>query len=100
MSTLIRLTTRLKSRHLTLLLALQRHRSLTRVAQEAGVSQPAATKTLAEIESIFGGPLFVRSRHGLQPTPLGPLALVRAQHMLQDLEIGKASCRERMCQYA
>jgi len=86
MSTLVRLTSRLKSRHLTLLLAVARHRSLTRVAQEAGVSQPAATKTLAEIEDIFGGPLFTRARQGLQPTPLGQLALVRAQHMLQDLE--------------
>ena len=81
-----RLASRLKPRHLAFLQALQRHDSLTRTANELGISQPAATKTLAEVEEIFGAPLFTRSRHGLHPTPLGRLALVRAQHLLQDLE--------------
>lgn len=81
-----RLAARLKVRHLSLLLAVARHGSLTRVAVDMGVSQPAATKALAEVEDIFGAPLFTRSRHGLQPTPLGELALVRARHLLQDLD--------------
>lgn len=81
-----RLAARLKIRHLNLLLAVRRHGTLTRVAVETGISQPAATKALAEIEDIFGAPLFTRSRHGLEPTPLGQLALVRARHLLQDLD--------------
>ncbi|MDQ8035107.1 LysR family transcriptional regulator [Bordetella genomosp. 1] len=78
---------RLKHRHLELLLAIARHGSLTRVAAQAGVSQPAATKALLEIEDIFGAPLFLRTGRGLQPTPLGELAISRARRMLNDLAL-------------
>ena len=81
-----RLFSRLKLRHLTLLTRLGRLRSLTRAADAMGISQPAATKALAEIEDIFEAPLFVRSRQGLEPTPLGKLALVRAERMMLDLD--------------
>ena len=81
-----RLLSRLKLRHLTLLTRLGRLRSLTRAADTMGISQPAATKALAEIEDIFEAPLFVRSRQGLEPTPLGKLALVRAERMMLDLD--------------
>lgn len=81
-----RLLSRLKLRHLTLLTRIAPGDSLTRVAESMGVSQPAATKALAEIEDLFGGPLFVRTARGLRPTPLGELALVRARHMLQDID--------------
>lgn len=81
-----RLMSRLKLRHLTLLTSVGRLRSLTRAAHAMGMSQPAATKALAEVEHIFEAPLFTRSRQGLQPTPLGALALVRAQRMMLDLE--------------
>lgn len=77
---------RLKLRHLTLLTRLGRLRSLTRAADAMGISQPAATKALAEIEDIFESPLFLRSRQGLDPTPLGKLALVRAERMMLDLD--------------
>lgn len=80
------LLSRLKLRHLMLLTRLGRLRSLTRAADAMGISQPAATKALAEIEDIFEGPLFIRSRQGLAPTPLGQLALVRAERMLVDLD--------------
>jgi len=81
-----RLMSRLKLRHLTLLISVGRLRSLTRAADELGISQPAATKALAEIEGIFEAPLFIRSRQGLEPTPLGAVALVRAKRMVLDLE--------------
>ncbi|RAP62756.1 LysR family transcriptional regulator [Achromobacter sp. HZ01] len=82
-----RLANRLKHRHLVLLLDIARHGSLTRVAAAAGVSQPAVTKALAELEDIFGARLFMRTGRGLQPTALGSLALVRARHMLSDLDL-------------
>ncbi|MGB3435091.1 LysR family transcriptional regulator [Achromobacter sp.] len=82
-----RLANRLKHRHLTLLIEIARHGSLTRVAAAAGISQPAVTKALTEIEDIFGAPLFTRTGRGLQATPLGNLALVRARHMLSDLDL-------------
>jgi DNA-binding transcriptional LysR family regulator len=81
-----RLSRRLKIRHLSLLSQIDQLGSLTRVAAALGISQPAATKALAEIESIFGAPLFTRSAQGMEATAMGRLAIVRARHMLQDLE--------------
>ncbi|MFY0480135.1 LysR family transcriptional regulator [Achromobacter marplatensis] len=82
-----RLANRLKHRHLALLTNIAKHGSLTRVAVATGISQPAVTKALAELEDIFGAPLFLRSGRGLQATPLGELALLRARHMQSDLDL-------------
>ncbi|WP_025137375.1 LysR family transcriptional regulator [Achromobacter sp. DH1f] len=82
-----RLANRLKQRHLVLLANIARHGTLTRVAAATGISQPAATKALAELEEIFGAPLFLRTGRGLQATPLGELALVRARHLQNDLDV-------------
>ncbi len=77
---------RLKVRHLVLLRNIGLHGSLTRVADDMGISQPAVTKALGEIESLFGAPLFVRSGRGLKPTAMGELAIVKARHMLHELD--------------
>lgn len=81
-----RLSTRLKIRHLVLLLHIQQHGSLTRVAEHMASSQPAVTNALAELESMFGTPLFERSPRGMLPTALGGVVLERAQAMLHDLD--------------
>ncbi len=81
-----RLTTRLKMRHLVLLLQIQQHGSLTRVAEHMATSQPAVTSALAELESMLGGPLFDRTPRGMTPTPLGDVVLARAQAMVHDLD--------------
>ena len=86
MSSHLRLMTRLKTRHLQLLAAIDRLGSLSRAAREAQVSQPAATKTLAELEAIFEAPLFLRTGGRLVATDLGRLATGRALRMLQDFE--------------
>src|SRR3546814_17234281 len=80
-----RLTARLKMRHLQLLLRILQHRSLTRVAEEMATSQPAVTNALAEVEGMFGAPLFDRSTRGMAPTPLGKVVLARAPGMIHDL---------------
>src|SRR3546814_14611340 len=72
-------------RHLQLLLRIQQHRSLTRVGEERATSQPAVTNALAEVEGMFGAPLFDRSTRGMAPTPLGKVVLARAQAMINDL---------------
>ncbi|WP_211091314.1 LysR substrate-binding domain-containing protein [Pseudothauera rhizosphaerae] len=82
---LARLTSRLKMRHLVLLRLIGQHGSLTRVAGHMATSQPAVTHALAELEAMFGAPLFVRSARGMAPTALGEVALARARAMLQDL---------------
>lgn len=60
--------------------------SLTRIARESGVSQPAVTKTLAEVEALFGATLFQRAGRGLKPTEMGELAMAKARHLLQELD--------------
>lgn len=42
--------------------------SVTRAARRAGVTQPAMSNTLSQLRALFGDPLFLRHRTGLQPT--------------------------------
>jgi DNA-binding transcriptional LysR family regulator len=77
---------RLKIRHFSVLIAIAEHGSVTRAADALGVSQSALTQTLAEVEGIFGTPLFSRSSRGVIPTELGTMALARAKRFLQDIE--------------
>ncbi|MDE1180527.1 LysR substrate-binding domain-containing protein [Paraburkholderia sp.] len=81
-----RLTARLKMRHLMLLLQIEQHGSLTRVAEQMASSQPAVTNALAELESMFGTPLFERTSRGMLPTALGAVVLARARAMIHDLD--------------
>ena len=81
-----RLGARLKMRHLVLLLQIQQHGSLTRVAEHMASSQPAVTNALSELESMFGTPLFERSSRGMRPTALGAVVLERAKAMIKDLD--------------
>ncbi|OZI77728.1 LysR family transcriptional regulator [Bordetella genomosp. 12] len=62
---------RLRGAHLALLVALDDTGSLSKAADRIGVSQPAATKALREIETMFGAQLFNRSSKGMEPNELG-----------------------------
>lgn len=77
---------RLKLRHLLLLQSVERHRTLSRVALELEVSQPAVTKALHEIEDIFMATLFERTSRGLLATAAGRAVLHFAQVTLADME--------------
>ncbi len=74
-----RLESRLKMRHYALLLAIDRLRSVTRVAESMSLSQPTVTRALADIEDIFMTPLFLRTGRGLEPTPAGDVVIARAR---------------------
>jgi DNA-binding transcriptional LysR family regulator len=80
-----RLVSRLKMRHLQLIVHVHRMGSLTRVAELMATSQPAVTNTLSELESMFGQPLFTRTARGMATTEAGVLVATRAQALLQDL---------------
>jgi DNA-binding transcriptional LysR family regulator len=80
--------TRLKTRHLVLLVHLDASRSILRAAAAAGMSQPAASKMLAEIESALEVELFVRHARGVEPTEYGTLVVRHARNALT--EIGQA----------
>ena len=80
------LLSRLKLRQLSLLQAIDRHRTLGRVAAEMQLSQPAITKALHEVEDIFGSLLFDRTSRGLVPTAAGDAVLHYARRWLAELE--------------
>jgi DNA-binding transcriptional LysR family regulator len=80
------LRSNLKLRHLQLLVALDEFRHLGRVAEFLSVTQPAVSKTLAEIERMFGLTLFERSTRGTEPTPLGESVVRFARSVLADYE--------------
>jgi DNA-binding transcriptional LysR family regulator len=48
---------------------LLREHSLTRAARELGITQPALSKTLAQLRRFFDDPLFVRIGFRMEPTP-------------------------------
>lgn len=79
---------RLKTRHLLLLLHLYEQRSVLRAAEAASMTQPAASKLLAEMESVLGVKLFERHARGVEPTWYGQVLIRRARSALS--EIGRA----------
>lgn len=80
------LRSNLKLRHLQLLVALDQFRHVGRVAEFLSVTQPAVSKTLVEIERMFGLTLFVRSTRGTEPTPYGETVVRFARSVLADYE--------------
>ncbi|MEK8051246.1 LysR family transcriptional regulator [Ideonella sp. DXS22W] len=80
------LRSNLKLKHLQLLLALDQFRHLGRASEYLSLTQPAVSKTLAEVERLFDVPLFVRSTRGTEPTPYGVTVVRFARSVLADLE--------------
>ena len=54
---------------LALLDVLLTHRSVTRAAQAANLSQPAMSRALGRLRALFDDQLLVRGSNGLVPTP-------------------------------
>lgn len=79
------ITSRLKLRHLRLIVSLDDHRKLNRAAAELGLTQPAASKMLSEVEKTVGVPLFERLPRGIEPTRYGEALIRRTRLMLSEL---------------
>ncbi|PVA05464.1 LysR substrate-binding domain-containing protein [Thalassorhabdomicrobium marinisediminis] len=71
-----RALTRLKLRQLRLLVKVGDHGSIQHAARELGISQPAATKMIQDLELDFEVQLFERTNRGVVPTVFGE-ALIR-----------------------
>lgn len=89
-----RLVNRLRLKHWSLLSALGDTATLYQAAERISVTQPAATKLLADIEQAFGFALFERHARGMRPTPLGQAVVAYArqtqaglERFLEDLEL-------------
>ena len=98
--TTTQLLNRLRMRQVALLLAIDAQRTLHAAAQQMGMTQPAATKMLHELEDALGQPLFDRVGRGLQLNPAGQAVLNTFRGMrgtmealnreLQELRLGGA----------
>jgi DNA-binding transcriptional LysR family regulator len=81
---------KLESLDLNLLLvfdALATERSVTQAAAKIGLSQPALSNPLARLRTLFGDPLFERTRGQMRPTP-------RARQLIAPLSEAIAKLRE------
>jgi DNA-binding transcriptional LysR family regulator len=76
---------RLKMRHLLLLAALDDESNLHRAAASLGLSQPAASKLLRELEEMLGVPLFERLPRGMRTTWYGEAVIRHARMALTSL---------------
>ena len=80
------LLNRLRMRQVSLLLGIGRLGTLRAAAAEMGMTQPAATKMLHELESALGHALFERVGRGLQLTEAGRCTLAYFQGLQGSIE--------------
>jgi len=86
MSLTPRLVNRLRLKHWSLLSALGEASTLNQAAAAINVTQPSATKMLADIEQAFGFPLFERHARGMRPTSLGTEVIAYARQAQANLD--------------
>lgn len=76
---------RLRLRQVLLVVAISDLTSLRKAADQVGISQPAATKMLVELEAALGVPLFERGRRGMAPTVYGSAVIRHAYLVISDV---------------
>jgi DNA-binding transcriptional LysR family regulator len=76
----------LRTRHLDVLLAVAAEGSMQRAAQRIHLTQPAISKLVREMETMFGARLFERSKRGVVLTECGHALATRAEYLLNDVE--------------
>lgn len=79
---------RIKLRHIEAFVEITRQRSLKRAAERLNLTQPAISRTLAELEQITGTRLLNRGRGGVDLTAQGEVLFDFAQAGLGALERG------------
>ena len=67
--------------------------SFSRAAASLGVTQPALSHGIADLERVLGGRLFGRSTTGVTPTPLATRVLPHLHAVLASLETLLAEAR-------
>jgi len=63
-------------------LTLAEHRNFARAAVALGISQPALSRSMQNLERAVGAVLFDRRPQGVEPTDAGQLLLLRARELL------------------
>jgi len=65
--------------------ALAEEKSVTRAAERLQLSQPALSRQLRQLRTLFGDALFTRHSHGLTPTPRAQAIQRQLQPLLDDI---------------
>ena len=76
---------RLRSSLLRAVDAIEKHRSLLKASASLGLTQPALTKNLQELEELFQLRLFDRHTRGVRPTEAGTVVVRSARRILAEL---------------
>ena len=79
----------LKTHQLALLVYLDEERRLARAAAALGLTQPAASKLLRQIETTLDVKLFERHARGLAPTCYGEILIRHARSALSELRLAQ-----------
>lgn len=69
-------------------LAIHEERSVSGAARKLGMSQPAVSVALNKLRKTLGDPLFIRTAHGMEPTPRALALVSPTRDILQRLETG------------
>ena len=83
-----RIGRRLKLRDLHILLTVVQQGSMAKAAAELGISQPAVSKAIADMEHTFGLRLLDRGRSGIEPTAYGRALVKRGLAIFDELKHG------------
>jgi len=79
---------RIKTRHLHCLVVVAQERSLVAAARLLALTQPAVSKTIAELEAMVGRPLLERHARGVELTAAGHVLAQHAGASLRTLREG------------
>jgi DNA-binding transcriptional LysR family regulator len=79
---------RLKLRDLHLFFTVVESRSMAKAAARLGISQPAVSEVIADLEHTLGVRLFDRSPQGVEPTSYGQALLKRGRAAFDELKQG------------
>jgi DNA-binding transcriptional LysR family regulator len=81
------LKTRLKTRQLLLIIAIDDERNIHKAADVLNMTQPAASKLLKDLEEVLGVELFERHSRGMFPTVYGDTLIRNARIALSTLNL-------------
>lgn len=71
---------------LAVLVALDDHRSVSAAAVALGMSQPQVSVALGKLRDLFNDAVFVRTSHGMQPTPRAVSVVKSARGVLAQID--------------
>lgn len=80
------ITRRIKPAHLRLIVAIADNEQLGRAADSLAISQPSASRALAELESLLDSQLFIRHPKYMEPTEAGKAIIHHGRKVVAELE--------------